>query len=554
MRNRISFFLRFNLTFARIETIISDKAGLTRFARQNVTKDYAIAQLWIGGNLTYMEQLCAVSFRDAGHHVKMYTYGDVGNIPDGIEICDANEIMSMDHVIAHKRTGSPAPQADKWRYNMLAKTDDQIWADTDAYCVKKFTSHNGHFHGWESKHHINNGVVGLPADSETLAGLIDFTSDEYAIPDWFDEGLKAEMRAKKAAGDPVHVGEQSWGVWGPQALTHFLHKTGEHKYAQPIEALFPISFKQRRLMLKPNLDLSHYITDNTQSIHFWGRRMRMRIIERENGEPNPDSLIGKLIKKHGIVPSDAPMPKSNPHRPKEAVMVPGTAIPQITAADKKGRGGVNLTDIADELQLDQGSQKHRFTELYHMLLQPRRLKAMNMVLLGMGGAEAAAKGFSPTLPMWLKYLTKAQITAIDEHSYAKVKDPRVTKVKCDFESRAAVAKATKKSGELDLVLDDCSHLSHHQQHSFVELFPKLKSGGLYLIEDLRFQPKQRETSGYPKTARLFQNYLRKGAFEHPDEGLQADLNALRADISGCFLHQAKWHNDKRDQVLVVHKR
>lgn len=264
-----------------------------------------------------MEQLCAVSFRDAGHHVKMYTYGDVGNIPDGIEIADANEIMPLGNVIAHKRTGSPAPQADKWRYNMLAKCDRTIWADTDAYCVKEFTSKNGHFHGWESAHHINNGVVGLPRDSDALAGLIDFTSDEYAIPDWFDEKLKDEMRAQKEAGNPVHVGEQSWGVWGPQALTHFLHKTGEHKFSMPIEALFPISFKHRRMMLKPNLDLSQYITDNTLSIHFWGRRMRMRIIEREGGEPDPQSLIGQLLKMHKIVPSDAPLPKKNPHQPKE---------------------------------------------------------------------------------------------------------------------------------------------------------------------------------------------------------------------------------------------
>ena len=519
-----------------------------------MTKDYAIAQLWIGGALTYMEQLCAVSFRDAGHHVKMYTYGEVQNIPDGIEICDANEIMPMGPVIAHKRTGSPAPQADKWRYNMLAKTDDQIWADTDAYCVKKFTTPNGHFHGWESQHHINNGVVGLPADSETLAGLIDFTSDEYAIPDWFDPELRAEMARKKAEGNPVHVGEQSWGVWGPQALTHFLHKTGEHKYAMPADALFPVSFKKRRMMLKPNADLSHYITDNTLSIHFWGRRMRMRIIEREGGEPHPDSLIGKLLKKHGIVPSDAPMPKGNPHKPKEAPMIPGTSIPVVENADKRGRGGVNLTDIADEMQQDQGSAKHGFTELYHMLLQPLRNRSLRMVLLGMGGAEDAATGRSGTVPMWLKYLPKARITGIDEHDYPKTDDERLTKLSCNLNKRDEIAALAQEMDAPHVVLDDFTHLSHHQQHAFVELFPKLKSGGLYLIEDLRFQPRARENSGYPKTSDLFQGYLQTGGFEHPDPDIQDALNGLRRDISGCFLHQAKWQKERRDQVLVVHKR
>ncbi len=519
-----------------------------------MTKDYAIAQLWIGGALTYMEQLCAVSFRDAGHHVKMYTYGEVQNIPEGIEICDANEIMPMGPVIAHKRTGSPAPQADKWRYNMLAKTDDQIWADTDAYCVKKFTTSNGHFHGWESQHHINNGVVGLPSDSETLSGLIDFTSDEYAIPDWFKPALRAEMERKKAAGDPVHVGEQSWGVWGPQALTHFLHKTGEQKYAMPADALFPVSFKKRRLMLKPNLDLSHYITDNTLSIHFWGRRMRMRIIERENGEPHPDSLIGKLLKKHGIVPSDAPMPKSNPHKPKEPVMIPGTSIPVVNSLDKRGRGGVNLTDIADDMKLDQGSQKHRFTELYHMLMQPWRNRALHMVLLGMGDGRLTGRDRSDTVPMWLEYLPKAQITGIDDRRYPDTNDARLTKLTCDLDTRGPIAKLAEDLELAQFVLDDFTHLSHHQQHAFVELFPKLKSGGIYLIEDLRFQPRTRELPGHPKTAELFHGYLKTGGFTHTDPDLQDALNALRADISGCFLHQAKWQKDRRDQVLVVHKR
>ncbi len=523
-------------------------------AGQGVAKEYAIAQLWIGGALTYMEQLCAVSFRDAGHHVKLYTYGDVANIPDGIEVCDANEIMPMEGVIAHKRTGSPAPQADKWRYNMLAKTDDQIWADTDAYCVKRFTSSTGHFHGWESPHHINNGVLGLPADSAALAGLIDFTSDEYAIPPWFKPELQSEMAEKKAAGDPVHVGEQSWGVWGPQALTHFLHQTGEQKYAMPMDALFPITFKKRRLMLKPNADLSQYLTDNTLSIHFWGRRIRMRIIERENGEPHPDSLIGRLLTKHGITPSDAPMPTSNPHRPEEPATYPGTAIPVVSNRDKLGRGAINLTDIADRLQLDQGTQKHSFTELYHLLLQPRRREKLHMVLLGLGGAEPAERGLSTTAPMWLEYLPSARITGIDERAYPLTKERRLTKRQCRFNDLDKLQDALADLAEADVILDDMSHLSHHQQHGLVALWPKLKSGGIYLIEDLRFQPKHRENAGYPKTAELFQGYLRQRYFTHPVPEIETALNDMRLDLSGCFLHQAKWHKDKRDQVLVLHKR
>jgi predicted methyltransferase len=496
-----------------------------------------------------MEQLCAASFRDAGHHVKMYTYGDVGNIPDGIEIADANDIMPLGNVIAHKRTGSPAPQADKWRYNMLAQCKNTIWADTDAYCVKPFTSSNGHFHGWESARHINNGVVGLPSDSETLAGLIDFTSDEYAIPDWFDEALKAEMRQKKEDGDPVHVGEQSWGVWGPQALTHFLHKTGEQKYAMPIETLFPVSFKKRRLMLKPNLDLSEYITDNTLSIHFWGRRMRMRIIEREGGEPDPDSLIGKLLKKHGIVPSDAPLPKKNPHKGAEETVDKAKA-PAPAKRVSRSKKTTNLTDMADARDLDQGSKKHGYTELYNMLLAPYRDRAIKMGLLGIGDHDGKV---SHELDMWLEFLPKASIHAMDWRTPIKT-DKRASLSTVEFGSVVALDEAANDLPELDVILDDATHASHHQQNAFVALFPKLKSGGLYIIEDLRFQPKDLEKKQSQKTAQLFRDYLENKTFSHPDAEMQDRLNTLAADFSGCFMFQAKWQKDRRDQILVVHKR
>jgi len=63
-----------------------------------------------------------------------------------------------------------------------------------------------------------------------------------------------------------------------------------------------------------------------------------------------------------------------------------------------------------------------------------------------------------------------------------------------------------------------------------------------------------ESKGYPKTAALFQRHLRDGVFTHPDAGIEAELNALRCDISGSFIFQAQFLKDRRDQVLVVHKR
>ena len=273
-----------------------------------MTPEYQIAALWIGGSLSYLEQLCLVSFVHAGHHTKLYTYESVSNVPSGVEIADAREIMPVAVEVRHSASGSPAPQADAFRYRMLAKLDRTIWADTDAYCVKPFTTPTGHFHGWESKKSINNGVLGLPQDSETLARLIDLTSDPYRIPPFLGEDETRELEQAAAQGMPKHAGEMTWGVWGPKALTHYLRETGEVRHSLPIAALYPVHFKDRRLLLRPGWDASGAVTDETFSIHFYGRRMRRRLVTHEGGIPRPRSLLGQLLKKHGIDPRLAPIP------------------------------------------------------------------------------------------------------------------------------------------------------------------------------------------------------------------------------------------------------
>lgn len=273
-----------------------------------MTPEYRVAALWIGGQLSFLEQLCLISFVHAGQHITLYTYEDVPNVPPGVEVADANTILPMTGYLTHSRTGSPALHSDVFRYHLLAKCDRTIWADTDAYCCKPFTTPNGHFYGWESKKHVNGGVLGFPKDSETLRLLLEHTSDEATIPTWYSEEYTRELEAKKAAGTPVLAPDQPWGVWGPHAITHYLHVTGEVKYALPRVALYPVPYKDRRLILRPGWDGSEMITDETFSIHFYGRRMRRRIVSHEGGIPRPRSLFGQLLKRHGIDPRLAPIP------------------------------------------------------------------------------------------------------------------------------------------------------------------------------------------------------------------------------------------------------
>ena len=48
---------------------------------------------------------------------------------------------------------------------------------------------------------------------------------------------------------------------------------------------------------------------------------------------------------------------------------------------------------------------------------------------------------------------------------------------------AAIVEESFSGEELDLVIDDCSHLYEETRASFNELFPRLRPGGVFVIED-----------------------------------------------------------------------
>jgi hypothetical protein len=229
--------------------------------------------------------------------------------------------------------------------------------------------------------------------------------------------------------------------------------------------------------------------------------------------------------------------------------------------ERLGRGQVNLTDLANRYGSDKGSAKHRYSELYQMLFLPYRQRAIRFLEMGLmiggpelGGSADRQTTDAPSVRMWLEYFPKAKVFGLDVSDFSWFDDPRFTFLRCDMDRRENIAAAAAALPVLDIIIDDASHASHHQQYGFLELFPKLASGGLYIIEDLRWQPEPYEREGFTKTAPLFRGYSEGGVFSHSDPALAAEFNALRADISGCFLFQVRWDKTRRDQVAVIHKR
>lgn len=73
--------------------------------------------LWVGNQLSPIEQLCMKSFLYHGHQVDLYAYTDIKGVPSGVNMCDANEIVESEKVFKHM--GSYAAFADLFRWALL---------------------------------------------------------------------------------------------------------------------------------------------------------------------------------------------------------------------------------------------------------------------------------------------------------------------------------------------------------------------------------------------------------------------------------------------------
>ena len=236
-------------------------------------------------------------------------------------------------------------------------------------------------------------------------------------------------------------------------------------------------------------------------------------------------------------------------------------VPEMIDRELQDGSLTNLSDLATAYGSDKGPKKNRYTELYQMLFSPFREKEINFLEMGLliGGPE---QGFDqdrstldcPSIRMWLEFFKNAKIHGLDVSDFSWFDHDRFSFFRCDMDKRENISSTTSEMPGMDIVLDDASHASHHQQYAFLEIFPKLKSGGLYVIEDLRWQPPHMERKGFTKTGELFYGFQTKKTFTHSNQNLANELNSLASDISGCFVFQENYDTKGRHQVAVIHKR
>jgi len=228
-------------------------------------------------------------------------------------------------------------------------------------------------------------------------------------------------------------------------------------------------------------------------------------------------------------------------------------------------GERSLTEIADAHGCDKGRLGpsriyggHNYTDIYEAYLSRLRGEPLRIFEIGIGVNGAASReyiahgrnrGGGASLKMWYEYFPRAEIFAIDVNAAPHLDNGRVKTFVADQSDAEDIGNVLRLSGNapFDIIIDDGSHRPDHQQASLGLLFPALKSGGLYFIEDLEENGSGDNAFGRHacasvlNTRRVLKGFIETGQFPTPNA--LGDTAYLAAHIANISFHTPRARAD-----------
>jgi len=158
-----------------------------------------------------------------------------------------------------------------------------------------------------------------------------------------------------------------------------------------------------------------------------------------------------------------------------------------------------LTVLANKHGSDKGSLQgscHTFSDIYDEYLINQRSTTTSMLEIGVNDGSS--------LKMWYEYFPNAAIYGLDIDDKSQYNNDRVSCGILDQSSKEHLEYFANNIGlEFDFIIDDGSHHMQDQQLTFGYFFPLLKSGGIYVIEDLHTSLCSNGTNVYGRPIEIY---------------------------------------------------
>jgi len=200
---------------------------------------------------------------------------------------------------------------------------------------------------------------------------------------------------------------------------------------------------------------------------------------------------------------------------------------------------------------------HHYTTHYNTYFRSLRKKNLSLLEIGVGGYQLPDSG-GQSLRMWKAYFPKASIFSIDIYDKSQLEEPRIkifqgSQVDRDFLINTVI----KQTGQLNIIIDDGSHINEHVIETFTILFPYLKENGIYVIEDTQTSYWESSGGSMDNSAPTLMNFFKNLAdginyAEFPIPGYQpnyTDLNITSIHFYHNLIFIFKGENSEKSNYV-----
>jgi hypothetical protein len=137
----------------------------------------------------------------------------------------------------------------------------------------------------------------------------------------------------------------------------------------------------------------------------------------------------------------------------------------------------SLEEISKRYRSDKGSVYHNYLEIYEKYFSKFRNNLENFLEIGLWEGDS--------IRMWRDYFNTGHLVGADILDLSHVVLPNTQIHICDQSDRNQLSDLVNKTfNEFNIIIDDGGHWQHQQQITLGFMFPFLKSGGVFVIEDL----------------------------------------------------------------------
>jgi Alpha 1,4-glycosyltransferase conserved region/Glycosyltransferase sugar-binding region containing DXD motif len=249
-----------------------------------------INSLWIGRPLSLIEQLSITSFLRNGCEYHLYCYENIKNVPDGVIIRNATEILPASEIFyysSREGRGSVAAFANLFRYKLLLERGGW-WVDADVVCLRPFNFEEPIVFAGErgaAGNQITNAIIKLPRGHDVAQQCY--------------ETARREDRAKLV-----------WGKTGPLLLNRIVSENSLQDFVKPPDVFCPLNYWEWESLLSENSILSRQLTSGqSYTVHLWHEMWRRGGIgfDPVTGEFRKTWLSVRLLEKLGLKPKLPPV-------------------------------------------------------------------------------------------------------------------------------------------------------------------------------------------------------------------------------------------------------